>query len=712
MADERVRIRYDIEDNASGGIGKIAGGLKSFLNPATLAAAAVAGIGAAIGGMILAAEESRQVMAQTEAVIKSTGGAAGVSAEEVSNYAQALSQVTNFDDEAIQGGQNLLLTFTKIGKDVFPDATQTMLDMSAALGQDLKGSAIQLGKALNDPIQGITALRRVGVSFTEEQERQIKVLVESGRTMEAQKLILAELKTEFGGVAKATASPLTVLKNQIGNVGEAIGGVFLGAINSAASGLVNLINKVQGFSLKNFTQELLFGKEWAEKYRNSLQEVQDEFHRLGLDSPVVWKKSVAGLKQLQKEVKEQEEAVRAAYATVNALIKDANDPAKRIKAKFLGHDIDAEVADAKALLASEKEMLANLREMRDKQAEANRNAEKSQNQTTVEEKFRTVDQILAAHDYQVAALKAKNKYSYQAEVALYDKILAKNQFTEDERIKISTKRLDLIAKANEDAAAKAIEMEENKVAKLKVLGQLSTQQERDRMAALLDDIQLNEQQREAILQKLADLDVKLAEEKLARNQYLFSEEQKQAQESQKLTQQGIDAQLQLTKIVLDSARKAGQEKLSLEKQIANGILDYYKRQVIAEVDAMAAKWAIDAGARIVSSWGFDIGAWGLLTAAAAASAGIRSALSSIQLADGGIVMPRPGGVQATIAEAGQAEAVIPLNDPRAKSLFGGNSHSADRVIILDSDGSTMLAKGIYRKQQYLQRTGQLSGGLI
>jgi hypothetical protein len=32
-----------------------------------------------------------------------------------------------------------------------------------------------------------------------------------------------------------------------------------------------------------------------------------------------------------------------------------------------------------------------------------------------------------------------------------------------------------------------------------------------------------------------------------------------------------------------------------------------------------------------------------------------------RLAEGGIVMPRPGGVLANIAEAGQAEAVIPLD---------------------------------------------------
>src|SRR5262245_66611796 len=79
--------------------------------------------------------------------------------------------------------------------------------MSAALGQDGKASAIQLGKALNDPIKGVTALQRVGVSFTKSQKNQIKALVESGNTLGAQKVILRELGKEFGGAAKAATDP-------------------------------------------------------------------------------------------------------------------------------------------------------------------------------------------------------------------------------------------------------------------------------------------------------------------------------------------------------------------------------------------------------------------------------------------------------------------------------------------------------------------------
>ena len=132
----------------------------------------VAGLGAAFAAVtgvivtsIAAFDESQAVAAQLDAVLKSTAGAAGVTRDQVLGLGASLQQTSKFGDEAIVTGENLLLTFTSIGKDVFPQATQTMVDMSQALGQDLKSSAIQLGKALNDPIQGVTALRRVGVSF-------------------------------------------------------------------------------------------------------------------------------------------------------------------------------------------------------------------------------------------------------------------------------------------------------------------------------------------------------------------------------------------------------------------------------------------------------------------------------------------------------------------------------------------------------------------
>jgi hypothetical protein len=162
----------------------------------------------------------------------------------VAKLAEALMHKSGVDDEAIQSGENLLLTFTNVqnqvgkGNDIFNQATSTMLDMSVALGQDTKSSAVQLGKALNDPIKGITALSRVGVSFTAGQKAQIKAMVDAGDTMGAQKIILAELNKEFGGSAEAAGKTLpgqiSILKESFSNLAGELTATLVPALSAVA----------------------------------------------------------------------------------------------------------------------------------------------------------------------------------------------------------------------------------------------------------------------------------------------------------------------------------------------------------------------------------------------------------------------------------------------------------------------------------------------
>lgn len=195
-------------------------------------------------GMLEESMGSEKASAQLAAVLKSTGEAAGMTEEACNDLATALSKVSTYDDDTIKSGESLLLTFTSIGKDVFPKATETMLDMSTALGTDLKGSAIQLGKALNDPMNGISALSRVGVSFTEEQKQSIATFMSQNNIIGAQKIILAELAKEFGGSAAAQAKTLSgqfqLLKNDFANLLEAFGNAL-----TSGKGLPGLIDKMR-----------------------------------------------------------------------------------------------------------------------------------------------------------------------------------------------------------------------------------------------------------------------------------------------------------------------------------------------------------------------------------------------------------------------------------------------------------------------------------
>lgn len=194
---------------------------------------------AIIRKFVTATAESEARLRQLEVVVRSTGSAAGYTARQLADMAGALQKVTSFDDEAVESAQALLLTFTRIGHDVFPQALKSVLDISTAMGTDLKGSAVQIGKALNDPIQGLTALTRIGVAFDAQQKQQIKNFVESGQTAKAQAIILKELQKEFGDSATAARSTL-------GGALKALGGAFDNLFESTGPASENLRKSIEG----------------------------------------------------------------------------------------------------------------------------------------------------------------------------------------------------------------------------------------------------------------------------------------------------------------------------------------------------------------------------------------------------------------------------------------------------------------------------------
>lgn len=214
--------------------------------------AAIAGVGigivaSALGKSVQNAAEAQKIMSQTEAVLKSTGTTANGTAADIANLSETLSRQTAVDDELIQSGANLLLTFKNIqnqaglNNNIFDQTVQATLDVSRAMGTDATTEAIRLGKALNDPVKGLSALSRVGIQFTAQQKEQIKALTESGDLLGAQKIILAELQSQFGGSAQAYAQTfagqIELLGIELENFSEEIGVIVMPALKSLMDGL-------------------------------------------------------------------------------------------------------------------------------------------------------------------------------------------------------------------------------------------------------------------------------------------------------------------------------------------------------------------------------------------------------------------------------------------------------------------------------------------
>ena len=130
--------------------------------------------------MLQAFGYQEQQTIKLEAALQATKGVVGLSRYEFEKYATTMSRLTGIADETINGAEALMVTFTKIGKEVMPAALKSAADMSVMFGQDLTQSAIQLGTALNDPIAGVGRLRKIGVSFTQDQQNLIRGNVAQG----------------------------------------------------------------------------------------------------------------------------------------------------------------------------------------------------------------------------------------------------------------------------------------------------------------------------------------------------------------------------------------------------------------------------------------------------------------------------------------------------------------------------------------------------
>ena len=228
-----------------GSFAKLAGPIGLGIGAIMAGGAAVGKFTDFLGDSITEAREAEKVGKTTAQIIKSTGGAAKVSAKQVADLAGRISEKAGVDDEAIQSGANLLLTFKNVrneagkGAAIFDRATQAAADLSAAGFGSINGSSKMLGKALNDPIKGISALGRAGVTFSEDQKKAIKKMVETGDVLGAQKIILGEVESQVGGVAAASASMSDKVKVSWDNLKERIGTALLPALDKLGNWFLN-----------------------------------------------------------------------------------------------------------------------------------------------------------------------------------------------------------------------------------------------------------------------------------------------------------------------------------------------------------------------------------------------------------------------------------------------------------------------------------------
>ena len=195
---------------------------------------------------ILAAEAAATAQARLEAVAKATGvfgDQTQAVTDRLGEFAKAQEMRIAVDDKVIKGVQAQLLTFKALSSTadeqggIFDRTTMAAFDMAAVFGS-ADSAAMGLAKALEDPATGMTALRKQGVMFSDEQKEQIKLLQQSGDLLGAQEIILSEIESQFGGVAEATADASVKMGLAFDNIKETAGDALLPVFADLVEGMI------------------------------------------------------------------------------------------------------------------------------------------------------------------------------------------------------------------------------------------------------------------------------------------------------------------------------------------------------------------------------------------------------------------------------------------------------------------------------------------
>lgn len=174
-------------------------------------------VGVSFTQIIRATADFQNEQAQLAAVLKSTGEAAGFSQGKLNEMADALSRTSILSAGEINQAQTTLLAFTGIVGEEFPRALQAAIDMASRTGMSVVSASETIGRALDIPSKGLAALSKQGFRFSEDQKKLAEYLESTGRTAEAQAMILAALEESYGGAAQAArdtlGGALTALSN-------------------------------------------------------------------------------------------------------------------------------------------------------------------------------------------------------------------------------------------------------------------------------------------------------------------------------------------------------------------------------------------------------------------------------------------------------------------------------------------------------------------
>ena len=271
MAESNVKLRVDARDavsalqqtnNASKQLNqtlnrtsKRAGTATANIQRFGISFRSVVGPMVALTGALTLANRSLNTFGKRQADLKvlaaqleRIGAGGSKQLGELKAAADRLGDATLFSQDDFIQSFNILSSFRAIAVESFTEVSEVAADIAQVMGSDVKSATVQLAKALEDPKRGLTALSRSGITFNEAQTETIKKLVDSGKLLDAQALILETIKGQYEGAGEAAgkgfAGALDLLSENAGDAAEALGKVLEPAATDAANALAGLLEQI------------------------------------------------------------------------------------------------------------------------------------------------------------------------------------------------------------------------------------------------------------------------------------------------------------------------------------------------------------------------------------------------------------------------------------------------------------------------------------
>lgn len=561
-----------------------------------------AGTAAVIAGSVAvlqAADKQIKAEARLTGVLRANGSAAQFATGELKAFASSIQAATNVDDVKILDAISTFTSFGNISIDVTKRATQAAVDMGAVFG-DVTSATQAIGKALNSPVEGLTALQRVGIRFTDQQKEQIKSLVEQNKLFEAQSIILQEVEGRFSGTGETIAdnvSGLQRISNAWSDFMEELGRSQ--ALRSASNVFAGLLETLQKSASLDNTR-------W------SLVDIVS-----------------AGLGSVSSRVGSGERFINLPQAQVDALADQlsALDPetVRTLTSRF--NRQQKEYID----------LLTRNSQTRAAAVEANARLAREAEERALAEEQRLRDQASREREALARSIEAEARFNLKGskDRTVVDKF---GGFAEAEKI-----RQDAITQATEEGNEERIEAQVNyfdEVVKLyeqneKAINQIYSQGLDIFNRLFIDSV---------------DQQISVLEKQLEAEKRFYSEQLKlkkdTGQETAQFEQDFANKQLQTEEELERLREEAARRKFERDKVLA-----------IADATIKGAQGFVAA----LAGGPLGIALASVIAGLTATQIGLIASQQFPGLATGGIVQPQPGGSLFRLAEAGEPEAVIPLS---------------------------------------------------